>query len=72
MKPELRRSGRTLVSCVNEGALGAEALGNVTGDGVAVVEMTTLAGVEFGSAVVVESCREPTFRVRLPVVPIIY
>ena len=45
---------------MDEDALGGEALGAVTGDGVAVVEMTMLAGVEFDLAVVVEACRDPT------------
>ena len=40
---------------VNEDAFGGEALGAVTGDGVAVVEMTMLAGVELDLAVVVEA-----------------
>ena len=54
---------------MDEDALGGEALGAVTSDSVAVVEMTMLGGVEFELAVVVEACRERTFRVRLPVVP---
>src|SRR5712692_5285682 len=45
---------------VDENAFGRKALGAVTGEGVAVVEMTMLAGVEFDLAVVVEACREPT------------
>jgi hypothetical protein len=45
---------------VNENSFGGEALGAVAGDGVAVVEMTTLNGVEFDLAVVVETCRKPT------------
>ena len=45
---------------VNEDAFGGKALGAVTGDGVAVVEMTMLAGVEFDLAVIVEAGREPT------------
>jgi hypothetical protein len=40
---------------VNEDAFGGKALGAVTGDGVAVVEMTMLAGVELDLAVVVEA-----------------
>jgi len=45
---------------VNEDAFGGETLGAVTGDGVAVVEVTMLARVEFDLAVVVvEACREP-------------
>jgi hypothetical protein len=43
---------------VNEDAFGGEALRAVTGDGVAVIEMTMLAGAEFDLAVVVEACRE--------------
>ena len=39
---------------VNEDAFGGKALGAVTGDGIAVVEMTMLAGVKFDLAVVVE------------------
>ena len=42
---------------VDENALGGKALRTVTGDGVAVVEMTVLAGVEFDLAAVVEACR---------------
>jgi hypothetical protein len=45
---------------VNEDAFGGKALGAVTGNGVAVVEMTMLVGVEFDLAVVVEACRQPT------------
>jgi hypothetical protein len=45
---------------VDENAFGGKALGAVTGDGVAVVEMTMLAGVEFDQAVIVEACEEPT------------
>jgi hypothetical protein len=40
---------------VNENALGGEALGVVTGDCVAVVEVTMLAGVELDLAAVVEA-----------------
>ena len=40
---------------VNEDAFGGEALGAVTGDGIAVVEMTMLVWVEFDLAVVVEA-----------------
>src|ERR1700691_2171532 len=40
---------------VNENAFGGKALGAVTGNGVAVVEMTMLVGVEFDLAVVVEA-----------------
>ena len=40
---------------VNEDAFGGKALGAVTGNGVAVVEMTMLVGVEFNLAVVVEA-----------------
>ena len=36
---------------VNEDALGGESLGAVAGDGIAVVEMTMLAGVELDPAV---------------------
>ena len=52
---------------VNEDAFGRKSLGAVTGNGVAVVEMTVLFGVEFDLAVVVEACREPTVLERLPV-----
>jgi hypothetical protein len=45
---------------VNENAFGGEVLGAVTGDGVAVVEVTILAGVELDLAVVVEACGKPT------------
>ena len=44
---------------VNEDAFGGKALGAVTGDGVAVVEMTMLVGVEFDLAIVVEACGPP-------------
>ena len=40
---------------VNEDPFGGEALGAVTGDGIAVVEMAMLVGVEFDLAVVVEA-----------------
>ena len=40
---------------VHEDALGGEALGTVAGDGVAVVEVAMLFGIEFNSAVVVET-----------------
>src|SRR5208282_2792378 len=42
---------------MNEDAFRGEALGAVTGDGVAVVEMTMLVGIEFDQAVVVEAER---------------
>ena len=45
---------------VNEDAFGGKALGAVTGNGVAVVEMTMLVGVEFNLAVVVEAGGEAT------------
>ena len=48
---------------VNENAFGGEALGAVTGDCVAVVEMTMLVGVEFDLAVVVEAGGEATIGV---------
>jgi hypothetical protein len=40
---------------VDQDAFGGQALGAVTGHGVAVIEMTMLAGVEFHLAVVVEA-----------------
>ena len=40
---------------VDENALGGETLGAVAGDGIAVVEVAMLAGVEFDLAVVVEA-----------------
>jgi hypothetical protein len=42
---------------VNEDALGRKALGAVTSNGIAVVEMTMLDGVEFDLAAVVEACK---------------
>jgi hypothetical protein len=48
---------------VNEDAFGGEALGVVTGDGVAVVEMTMLVGVEFDQAIVAEADRYATIDV---------
>jgi hypothetical protein len=45
---------------VNENAFRSEALGAVTGDGVAMIEMTLLARLELALAVVVETCNEPT------------
>jgi hypothetical protein len=45
---------------MHENTLGREALGAVAGDGVAVVEMAMLAGVEFDLAVVVEPGEETT------------
>jgi len=40
---------------VHEDALGSEALGTVAGDGVSVIEMAVIVGVEFDLAVVVET-----------------
>jgi hypothetical protein len=40
---------------VNEDSFRGKALGAVTGDGIAVVEMTMISGVKFGLAVVVEA-----------------
>jgi hypothetical protein len=40
---------------VHQDALGGEALGTVAGDGVAVVEMAMLVGVEFDWRLVVEA-----------------
>src|SRR5271157_872991 len=48
---------------VNEDAFGGEALGAVTGNGVAVVEMTMLVGAEFDLAVVVEADGQATIGV---------
>jgi hypothetical protein len=45
---------------VNENAFGGEPLRAVTGDGIAVVEVTMPDGVEFDPAVVVEACRKLT------------
>ena len=45
---------------MNENAFGGEALRAVTGNGIAVVEMTMLDGAELDLAVVVEACRKPT------------
>ena len=45
---------------VNENAFGGEPLRAVIGDGIAVVEMTMLDGVELDLAVVIEACRKPT------------
>ena len=47
---------------VDEDAFGREALGAVTGDGVAVVEMTMLTGIEVDLAVVVEAGQNTTLR----------
>ena len=48
---------------VNENAFGGEPLGAMTGDGVAVVEMTMLAGVELDLAIVVEAGGQATVEV---------
>ena len=48
---------------VNENALGGEPLGAMTGDGIAVVEMTMLVGVEFDLAVIVEADGQATIGV---------
>src|SRR6204780_4556442 len=48
---------------VNEDAFGGKALGAVTGNGVAVIEMTMLVGVEFDLAVVVEADGQATIGV---------
>ena len=45
---------------MNEDALGGKTLGAVAGDGVAVVEMTMLAGVELDLAAVVQTGGEAT------------
>jgi hypothetical protein len=45
---------------VNENAFGGEPLRAMTGDGITVVEMTMLVGVELHLAIVVEACRKPT------------
>ncbi len=47
---------------VDEDAFGGEALGAVTGDGVAVIEMAMLIGVEFDLAVVVEAGGDAAIR----------
>jgi len=47
---------------VNENAFGGEALGAMTGDGIAVVEMTMLGGVELDLAVVVEAGEDAAIR----------
>ena len=41
---------------VNEDAFSGEALGAVTGDGIAVVEMPMLDGAELDPAIVVQAC----------------
>src|SRR5208337_38041 len=48
---------------VNEDAFGGEALGAVTGNGVAVIKMTMLVGAEFDLAVVVEAGGQATIGV---------
>ena len=48
---------------VNEDAFGGEALGAVAGDGIAVVEMTMLAGFELDLAFVVEADGQATIGV---------
>ena len=48
---------------VNEDAFGGRALAAVTGNGVAVVEMTMPVGVEFDLAVVVEADGQATIGV---------
>ena len=48
---------------VNENAFGGEPLGTMTGDGIAVVEMTMFVGVEFDLAVVVEADGQATIGV---------
>ena len=45
---------------VNENAFGSEPLRAVTGDGIAVVEMTMVDGVELDLTAVVEACTKPT------------
>jgi hypothetical protein len=51
---------------VNENAFGGKALGAVTGDGIAVVEMTMLAGIEFDLVIVVEAARSLNLSGSLP------
>ena len=53
----------TFVVGVDENAFGGKALGAVTGNGIAVVEVSMLAGIELDLAVVVEACRKPTIRI---------
>ncbi len=48
---------------VNEDPFGGQALGAMTGDGIAVVEMTMLVWVEFDLAVVVEADGQATIGV---------
>ena len=48
---------------VDKNAFGGKALGTVTGNRVAVIEMTMLVGIEFDLAVVVEADRQATIRV---------
>jgi hypothetical protein len=50
---------------VNENAFGGKPLGAITGDGIAVVEMTMLVAIEFDLAVVVEAGRQATIGVDL-------
>ena len=45
---------------MNQNTFGGESLRAVTGDGVAVIEVPVLGGIEFHSAVVVEPCNNPT------------
>ena len=47
---------------IDEDALGGEALGTVAGDGVAVVEVVVLLGIEFDLALVVETGRNASVR----------
>ena len=45
---------------VDEHTLGGETLGAVAGDGVAMIEVAILCGIEFDLAIVVESCNQAT------------
>ena len=45
---------------IHEDALGGEALGAVAGDGISVVEVAMLLGIELDLAVVIEPCCDST------------
>ena len=47
---------------VNEHAFGGQALGTVTGDGITVIEVTMIGGIEFDLTVVVETGCDLTVR----------
>ena len=47
---------------IDQHALGGKALGAVAGDGVAVIEVPMIGGIEFNESIVVEADRDTSIR----------